>query len=72
MPSSQAELFPATVTIGTLAMLPEKQPCYCRKADKHHHVNEHVFDGRRWIMTCSQAGIDLMAEISGAASSCRL
>jgi hypothetical protein len=44
-------------------MFPEKQPCFCRKQDRHFHANEYVYDGSRWIPSCSQAGIEVRAKL---------
>jgi hypothetical protein len=60
----QRELFHTDGPVGQVAMFPEKFPCFCRGQDKHYHANEHIYDGYRWVPSCSQAGIEVRAKLA--------
>jgi hypothetical protein len=61
--TEQRELFHTDGPAGQIAMFPEKQPCFCRKQDRHFHANEYIYDGSRWVPSCSQAGIEARAKL---------
>jgi hypothetical protein len=53
---------------GQMAMMPEEKPCYCSDPKPHWHPRDMVFDGHRWLDVNSQAGIDLVRELTGTAN----
>jgi hypothetical protein len=48
---------------GQIAMMPEKQSCYCSDPKPHWHAYEAVFDGDKWLSVTSQAGIDVLMDL---------
>ena len=53
---------------GQIAKIPEEKPCYCRDPKPHWHTRDMIFDGERWVDINSQAGIDLVGELTGTAN----
>jgi len=53
---------------GQIAKMPEEKPCYCSDPRPHWHTRDVIFDGRRWLDINSQAGIDLVGELTGTAN----